>query len=164
MQNRFHGLVVELLQATNAQFNSAANWRIRGICPDLAIMEFTALGFYAHHDDIIALTEQGIASPLRNEVVLHELIHWTGNVERLNRYTLYADKGTQAQHTEEAIAQLGMFLLGRTFGFDMATLYTFTDSYLLMYPLADIPYALAEARRAHDYLIEILLQRRQKAA
>lgn len=94
-------------------------------------------------------------------VALHELIHATGHPKRLGRVVAQLAMGrryaTEGQaHTEEAIAQMGMVILGRYLGLPQAELDIALASYLVTLPKADLGEADFAARRAAKYVINLL--------
>lgn len=92
-----------------------------------------------------------------NTACLHEIIHWTGNAKRLARPALTGEDNSDAAiHTEEAAAQIGMFLLARQFGISQNYTSEYLDLYLTGYPLADLKLAHEYATRAVAYIMDII--------
>lgn len=122
----------------------------------------TAAGCYVPLDDII--TVRPFAGHLLAHVFLHELVHWTGHPDRLNRktfelakrYGYYASKnqiGTENLHTEEATAQWGMYLLACHFNIEKQVAEKALEYYLIGYPEADLVKAKADAVLAVNYIL-----------
>lgn len=122
----------------------------------------TVAGCYVPLDDIV--TARPFAGHLLAHVFLHELVHWTGHSDRLNRktfelakrYGYYASKdqiGTENLHTEEATAQWGMYLLACHFNIEKQTAEKALEYYLIGYPEADLVKAKADAGLAVAYIL-----------
>ncbi len=131
-------------------------------------------GFYLADADIIAVNphpirtqwkvEAGHPAPHIDTTVLHELIHWSGAEGRMSRpaVMMAADnvpRSDRDTHTEEAVAQMGMYKLGVIIGLSGVDLKHHLDSYLEGLYLADM--ALAE--KQSDDAVVYLLNTAQKA-
>jgi antirestriction protein ArdC len=119
-------------------------------------------GAYSSRFDVIAIntldTYKGTLPWNINVTLLHELIHWTGHEKRLNRKSVtrkIARINTQTYHTEEAIAQYGMYYLAIELGFDKKHYAKVLRAYLKEYPLADRVKARKAAKAATTYLLSL---------
>jgi len=75
----------------------------------------TRLGVYKANKDVIWICN-GLKERSRNRVICHEMIHWTGHTQRLNRYSVTMHLSShqlnpvvkdQLYAVEEVIAELG---------------------------------------------------------
>lgn len=137
-----------------------------------AAMLFTmgmAAGYYDSQEDYIGLNERALESDRVNEVVLHELIHWTGHPSRLNRNTitsqLHGMRPTSYDyHTEEATAQMGMFKLACLLGLDKELHLMLLNVYLTMFPEANLAKADWDSNQAVGYLLDLAKYNHREAA
>lgn len=75
-----------------------------------------AMGLYEMVSDTIVINPKNITDDdTLNMTILHEIGHWTGNKERLNRKTLYDNV---RRGTEEITAQACYLYLARHYGLD----------------------------------------------
>ena len=96
-----------------------------------------------------------------HNVLLHELIHWTGAPSRLSRPAIVVVNKTGyllsltdiELRKEECIAQYGAYLLAQKFGIYQSECIHFTAQYLQMYSYGGNDY-VDEAERAVKYLLE----------
>lgn len=121
-------------------------------------------GLYAADKDVIVITEN--YSPLnKNYVVLHELIHWSGNAGRLNRirvvnaanYTMTGILPTEKEYaTEEMIAQIGSHYIALALGFDLVQTLQYRDLFPELIEKADMAEAETAGRRAAQYILDFV--------
>lgn len=76
--------------------------------------------YYVPSKDYIAMpTRESFATPEDHASTLaHELIHWTGPKDRLNRY-VKAENGTKDYALEELVAEIGAAFLGADLGIEV---------------------------------------------
>ncbi len=111
------------------------------------------------------------------ETMLHELIHWSGHSTRLARPIIlegesvgtegiFCGYDTGKLHTEEAIAQMGMYTLVLYFNFeDTLHFKRSLEKYLDLYcNQADLVIAESEAKRATEYIINLIEQSKREVA
>lgn len=129
---------------------------------------YLASGLYDYERDKIAIKADIAISSRCSEVVLHELIHWTGHASRLNRLhkrrQISTDDDRQGiidiehnniiYHTEEATAQLGMFKLAMVLGLDQFTHFKAMTDYLASYHLANMHQAETESDDAVKFILD----------
>lgn len=135
-------------------------------------------GSYMPNKDLILINVNGISSlDELNMVLLHELVHWSGAVNRLDRESIRVttpgymeDFNHESDHfavireTEEATAQIGMFLLARELRLPNLEFYfAMTHSYLSGLPLADIREGEANAAKALQFIFESIQDVREAA-
>lgn len=111
-------------------------------------------GVYQHFADQIVINQKlALDRPeLVNGVILHELIHWTGRFNRLNRQTLKYPKTIKSLHTEERLAQQGAQVMATLLGINNKELNAMTQNYILNTPHADVEYVREHGRRALKYI------------
>ena len=117
------------------------------------------LGFYEPTCDIIFINP--FALTLRTKelarVVLHELGHWTGHKNRLNRPTM--DKNSRRIGTEEVVAESCFFYLSKNFGIDQDWAMKQTANYVKLYsewyPKLNSRMGYDEGLKASEYLLNL---------
>jgi len=140
----------------NVETFSKTKIEIPGAC------HVNAAGLYCVIEDTVLINEPLIAyciiqgKAMYQEVIMHELIHWTGHEARLNRESLMGINTPANFHTEEATAQIGMFKLAcQLEDTNIEKLADALTDYLLKFPEADLMVAEQEATRAVDYIINL---------
>ncbi len=126
-------------------------------------------GGYNKENDLIFLSMKDLEefgfSP--NLTLCHELIHWTGHPNRLNRLqkdedafqlgdgTLNLGAQSPAYCTEEMTANFGMVMLGQVFGFNFEA-----DCQELneMYTRGDAVKAMQDAKIAFDFITRLYFE------
>jgi antirestriction protein ArdC len=125
-------------------------------------------GFYDGSMDFIGLNDRkGFHNKSADEIVLHELIHFTGTKERLNRkwiinnvlslrdfsFEMPTKKETQ---TEEATAQIGALKLALVLGLNPAKFTDNTFEYIKTLPEADLDKAERDSERAVEFILKFI--------
>lgn len=113
---------------------------------------------YSSPNDIILLPpEEAFINPESfYSTLLHELVHWTGHVTRLNRHTKSVKYGDEAYAFEELVAELGSAFLCAELGLNMQGLQhaSYIDSWLkiLRADYKALFSAASLASKAHNYI------------
>lgn len=125
-------------------------------------------GFYDCTQDFIAFNT--ITSPRFNDLdvtLLHEIGHWSGAKERLNRYTVVAFGQGLAHlvshaevHTEELIAELTMYKLAMILRLNESKYRALKERYILQFPLGDIIEAEKQSDTAAGYVLDLMQRKR----
>jgi antirestriction protein ArdC len=124
---------------------------------------WTAAGLYSPPFDIIACAEES------DYTLLHEIIHWSGHPSRLDREVV--GKLSQASRTdiirkivsfeditnEEAIANLGMFLLAKHLGLNLKDAH-YEKTSRLMYMHYDNEFCERQADKAVEFILNQVSQ------
>ena len=119
-------------------------------------------GAYICYMDLIAYNEnppEGFEDI--NRTLLHEISHWTGHGDRLKRKPiqlgqrmLYAANSLDEMHTEEAIADIGMYQLALHLGLETRSKYfEIMVHYIGRYELAHFDVAHREVNKVVDFII-----------
>ena len=166
--NSIHPAVLELIQSLGITLITYRHAYTLGVSRD-ELPNWSA-GAYICYMDLIAYNPNppdGFEDI--NRTILHEIIHWTGHGDRLKRKPiqlgqrmLYAANSVDELHTEEAIAEIGMYRLAVYLGLEKEDKYLdLMIHYLSRYELAHIDVACREATRAVNFVVE---QMERKAA
>ena len=116
-----------------------------------------ATGAYQKVVDIIYIRDVQTSISTPNTTSLHELIHWTGHRERLERPNMYMGNTINHYATEEVTAQYGMHKLSKILGIDADKSDQFLERYIRNYlPFADVDKAIHDADVAANYVLEKL--------
>jgi antirestriction protein ArdC len=161
--------VRELIQSFGIKLISYKQAHSLGISKQELPSDLSA-GAYVCYMDIIAYNSTPpIGFEDINRTILHEIVHWTGHGDRLKRKPiqlgqrmLYAANSMDELHTEEAIAEIGMYRLAVYLGLEKDDKYLdLMIHYLSRYELAHIDVACREATKAVNFIVE---QMERKAA
>jgi len=153
--------VLELIRNLNIRLLSFAECSLSGITIDPYIWQ-NSNGFYECHDDFIAFnhTPKSNIQDL-NSCILHEIAHWSGHPTRLNRKAIEAGANLAIYeldlhiiHTEEVIAQLGMFKLACYLGLNIEKYLEMTNLYIQRYFMANRLEADIESTKALGFIID----------
>lgn len=162
------GVEIKLLSETIVSDN-LDEWRASSIMVNTTL---PTQGLYYGPTDTIVLNDSdlGDATP----VVLHELIHWSGAESRLKREWILnnvkdiesfwngtyvkddSEEFTKGQHTEEAIAEIGMFKLMLLLGIEPMQYQERVINYLKYLSSADLMKADLESDIAVEYLVSFI--------
>jgi antirestriction protein ArdC len=124
----------------------------------------SAEGFYDGTNDVIGLKDN---QKNADEVILHELIHFTGSKERLNRSWIvnntlacqnlpHEEQTDEDRQTEEATAQIGMLKLALVLGLNPARFTDCTHTYVSRLTKADLEKADRDSDKAVEYLVRVV--------
>jgi antirestriction protein ArdC len=90
-------------------------------------------------------------------IVLHELGHWTGHKDRLNRSTI--NKKSEMIGTEEIVAESCFFYLSEYFNIDQKWALKIATNYIKLfseaYPKLNSDMGYKEGLKASEYLLEL---------
>lgn len=120
--------------------------------------------YYSPSTDSITLPlkEQFQSNMEYYSVALHELSHWTGHEDRLNR-DLSGSFGSQSYAKEELRAEIGSFMLCSDLGvdFDPQNHYSYVDNWLKIIhdKPTEIFKASSDAEKIKEYLLSFLLEK-----
>ena len=125
-----------------------------------AIDEPRYIGLYDQFSDTIFLNYELLKKVPVDRVLAHELIHWTGHPNRLNRITLIRYDVNYNRVREEIIAEYGaLFLLRHCNALTKAneehirkTIEQFSKE--LAVPSLTIPSCIEHARKAVEYILK----------
>jgi len=153
--------LIQSLNVTVVSYDDCRNDRLYGF--DFHLFSFTA-GMYCSVTDRI-LINQFPPPQFKdiNEVVLHELVHWTGLENRLNREPIWLRKigsshliTADSHATEELTAQYGMYLLAKQLGLDQKTYLQKFNDYSKYFINGDIELAAKQAKKAVCFINGLL--------
>lgn len=140
-------------------------------------------GFFDITLDKIAIRELSVSFKTDN-IILHELVHWSGVKGRCDRKAIVNAQDRLAKpidilsglehlkivtevREEEAIAQIGMFILCERLGLDMEEAHDALARYLkalLAQGPIDMGYCESEAKRSVEWIFNLAFQEVAKAA
>ncbi len=122
-------------------------------------MDVFAMGAWWPELDIISVADKLPPGKFGNHdlVLRHEIVHWTGRYDRLDRPAIALLCCRRASeeylHTEEMTAQMGMLLLAEALDMHVEAARVALESYSTQFPLADLNKAGIEAKSAMEYIL-----------
>lgn len=125
------------------------------------VMTYAAVNFNAFYDikaDHIAIKSSGFDFMDLDTILLHEIIHWTGSRNRLNRKP---STNVEIFHTEEGIAQMGMYKLTKILGIYKPEHDLYLSTYMRRLPHVNMAEVELESDKAVSFVLNFL---KRKAA
>ena len=156
VRSRLHPVLQELLHRLDVRFCEPRKlWSMTGRPFPCGVG-----GLWEPAYDVISLTDDAAEEGWLDHYCLHEITHWTGHPDRLNRKAIAIGMrhgqipSAVLFDTEEATAQLGMYKLSVKLGFDEAKAKIHLEEYLMQLPHAQLAQADKDAEAAVVYILE----------